>query len=96
MNAPQEELWVSFVGAAPAITASADRDATRYVRYDIHEEALAYIERMVSEDLADPVSYIVELRFALGDNGTRSLPELLEYAKELAARATRPPEDTER
>jgi hypothetical protein len=36
---------------------------------------------------ADPVSVLVALRFALGDNGKRSFPELIEFAKEIRMKA---------
>lgn len=67
-------------------TEQSDPHAVRYVLGSDYDDLLAYAERMTARGTADPVSVINELRFALGDSGRRSIPDLIEYARELAAK----------
>lgn len=84
-QSPPDQVWLAFTPGNYDMprTARGDDDAVRYVLGADHDEALAYIERMTGGMEADPVSVLVELRFALGDNGTRSIPELIEWARGL-------------
>jgi hypothetical protein len=87
---PPEDVWLSHTTGQYDMkrTSHKDEAAIRYVLGSSHDQAIAYIERMTGENNADPVSALVDLRFALGDNAKRSIPELIEYAKTLAAGAT--------
>lgn len=84
-QSPPDQVWLTYTAGQYAMprTSHHDDSAVRYVLGADHDEALAYIERMTGGMEADPVSVLVELRFALGDNGTRSIPELIEWARGL-------------
>ena len=86
---PPEDVWLEY---SPGLyemrrTDRKDECAVRYVLGASHDEALAYIERMTGENNADPISVLVDLRFALGDNGRHMIPDLIEYAAALRADA---------
>jgi hypothetical protein len=86
---PPDQVWLAYTNGQYLMprTDATDPTAVRYVLGADHDEALAYIERMTGGMLTDPVSALVELRFALGDNGKRNIPELIEYARSLAGKA---------
>ena len=82
-------VWLAYTPGAYLMPRTSHKapDAVGYVRKDAHDEAIEYINRMVGGVETDPVSVLVELRFALGDNGKRMFPELIDYAKEIYADA---------
>lgn len=86
---PPEKVWLTYTPGQYHMqnTTWKDPSAVEYVRADICKETLEYCERMTGYNLLDPVSVLVELRFALGDKGTRSIPQLLEYARTLGEMA---------
>lgn len=88
-NAPPSQVWLSHNPGQHLMprTSQSDPQAVRYVLGADYDGLLEYVERMTSKNAADPVSVINELRFALGDNGSRSIPELIEFARDLAASA---------
>lgn len=83
---PPSQVWLAHTPGQHLMprTAHSDSAAVRYVLGADYDALLAYVERMIAKDLSDPVSVINEIRFALGDNGRRSIPELIEYARTLA------------
>lgn len=86
---PPSQVWLAHTPGQYLMprTGQSDPLAIRYVLGADYDALLAYTERMTARDTSDPISVINELRSALGDNGKRSIPELIEYARELAARA---------
>lgn len=86
-DTPPSQVWLTHKPGQYHMqrTAVGDQLAVRYVLWKDYEELLEYAQRMTAKDLKDPVSVLVDIRFALGDDGARTIPELLEYARNLAA-----------
>lgn len=84
---PPSQVWLTHQPGQHKMerTGRNDPSAVRYVLWADHEELLEYAQRMTAKDESDPVSVLVQLRFAIGDNGSRTIPELLEFARGLAA-----------